>query len=365
MLALWSKLQFLMQQHVTEWALDRIKAGSSLVVFDCRGARLCFMLMHHVSCLFNANRNDKMVSLSNNQNHPTLHQILAVILLCTQILCSGAEPEAVKVAASSAAKVEESAEWNKIRDIQDYLEANPDADDREEAFAIIWSAAQFLGDAGLVRAGIEGQYEELVKLENGLDAGILAELLVNYLESTPNEARGEAELFFTKIASDVEGRDDEDVLQRLVDRAFAKLSLIPQKIERDITFVGSDGTEVRLSELRGRWVVIQFGASWAAEAWINSLQNLAELFVATQGKPLAFVCVAIEEQEAEYRKLVEQTGLPWTLHWEKPSAENSAISLFGIEELPTTLIVNPQGQMIGKGISDQALKAFFQEQLDL
>ncbi len=108
-----------------------------------------------------------------------------------------------------------------------------------------------------------------------------------------------------------------------------------------LTLVNWSGQPVRLTDLRGKVVVIDFWASWCAVCR-QALPALDSLSRRLGRGPVVVVGINIDQTPATAdRFLRDYLPAPAMMLWRDPQAE--ALSRFGAEGMPAIYVVDPQG----------------------
>ena len=100
-----------------------------------------------------------------------------------------------------------------------------------------------------------------------------------------------------------------------------------------------DGKTVRLSDLRGKGVVINFWATWCPPCR-KEMPQLVAAYQRYRNDGLEVVAVNVGEPEDRVRQFAEEFGMRFTVALDKIGAVARTYSLLG---LPTTFFVDRQG----------------------
>jgi peroxiredoxin len=109
----------------------------------------------------------------------------------------------------------------------------------------------------------------------------------------------------------------------------------------NFTLKDTAGNNMRLSELRGNVVLINFWASWCGPCR-QEMPLLDELY--TQYKPLGFTIlgVNVEENSADAKDLLEKIPVSFPVLFDN---ENKVSKMYNVVAMPSTVIVDRDGNM--------------------
>ena len=114
--------------------------------------------------------------------------------------------------------------------------------------------------------------------------------------------------------------------------------------EVDFTAQGIDGKSVSLSDFRGKWVIVNYWATWCPPC-LDEIPELVALHEANSGK-LVVLGVAYEEVNSDYLKeFVESHLMSYPVVRMDPVPVTKLGPVMG---LPTTYIISPQGERMAR-----------------
>lgn len=110
-----------------------------------------------------------------------------------------------------------------------------------------------------------------------------------------------------------------------------------------VDFTGSSvaGQHVALEDFRGKYVLVDFWATWCAPC-VAELPTLRRLHASLNAEEFVIVGVAADDK-ATLKQFSAKHELPWH---NIVDADSEIAKSLGIDEYPTTLLINPQGQHV-------------------
>jgi peroxiredoxin len=111
---------------------------------------------------------------------------------------------------------------------------------------------------------------------------------------------------------------------------------------RDVSALSLDGRTARLSELRGKIVLLNFWATWCPPCR-EEMPALEKLWKAMKDKDFAIMGISGGESMSVVKRFVEIGGYTYPIYAD-PSSE--AASAYGIRFIPTTYVIDESGAVI-------------------
>ncbi len=122
----------------------------------------------------------------------------------------------------------------------------------------------------------------------------------------------------------------------------------------DFTQTDIYGKPFQLSSLRGKYVFIDFWASWCAPCRAEN-PNLVKAYQELKGKDFEVVGVSLDESQKGWEMAVEKDGLPWIHVSDLKGWKNSVAAMYGISAVPQSILIDPQGVVIAKNLRGEEL----------
>jgi thiol-disulfide isomerase/thioredoxin len=154
----------------------------------------------------------------------------------------------------------------------------------------------------------------------------------------------------------------------LADIAKAKLdemeNLVAGKPAPAIDGTGMDGKPLKLSDFRGKVVVLVFWGTWCGPCMqeVPHERALAERF---KGRPFALLGVDCEPDKAAALKVMKEQGITWPNWNDGDPGEGPIAQTYHVRGYPETLVIDPGGvirhlHLLGSGL-DKAVEELIKE----
>jgi len=125
----------------------------------------------------------------------------------------------------------------------------------------------------------------------------------------------------------------------------------------DFTGTTTDGKELRLADLRGKVVLLDFWATWCAPC-IAEFPNLLRVYDQYAAKgTLVVIGISLDQDSQTVQKFVHDRKLPWPQIVLGPAETNSVAKAYNVSGVPATFLIGPDGKIIAKGVTGEALRA--------
>ena len=122
------------------------------------------------------------------------------------------------------------------------------------------------------------------------------------------------------------------------------------------------GQEIALADFAGKWVVIDFWASWCGDCR-REMPEVEQIFAEYNGKKIKeadvqFLSMSFDRAEENWKSYLQKANMPWpqisTL--EPKWKEIPATQAYGLNWIPAFILVSPDGKVTGKAITAKGLR---------
>lgn len=127
------------------------------------------------------------------------------------------------------------------------------------------------------------------------------------------------------------------------------------KMAPEISLNTPDNKNLKLSDLRGKIVLIDFWASWCGPCRRES-PNMVKIYEKYKASDFEILGVSLDKDHNAWVNAIETDGLIWKHVSDLLAWETIVINEYGFDGIPYTVLVDKQGKIIAKGLRGNALE---------
>ncbi|MDR2907312.1 MAG: redoxin domain-containing protein [Bacteroidales bacterium] len=183
--------------------------------------------------------------------------------------------------------------------------------------------------------------------------------VVAITEATPPEFNvEEVEPLFMSISEDLRNTATG---QAFAVRLNAAKNVVIGKEAPDFTQNDPNGNPIKLSDFRGKYVLLDFWASWCGPCRQEN-PNLVKAYAQYKDKGFEILGVSLDEQKraAAWTEAIEKDGMTWAHVSDLKGWNNEAARMYGIRAVPNSFLIDPNGVIIAKNLRAEELFAFLE-----
>ncbi|MFY0252767.1 redoxin domain-containing protein [Chitinophaga sp. 30R24] len=132
------------------------------------------------------------------------------------------------------------------------------------------------------------------------------------------------------------------------------------QIAPDFTLPDPSGKMISLSSFRGKYVLVDFWASWCRPCRQEN-PNVVKAYQQFKDKNFTILGVSLDKTKDQWQEAIKADGLTWNHVSDLKFWDSAVVPLFGINAIPTNFLLDPQGKIIATNLRGEALEAKLQE----
>ena len=318
-----------------------------------------------------------------------MHPLPALLLLSAVLPAQSPakpKPAAAPAAAAAAPQAKAPASFKdaKFAAIEAWLAANKAGGDRAEALPEAASLAAELSAWPKSKTYAEAYRKEFPKGEHAEEM----QLTVGRALANIPGSEAEARKVFEKAAADagdninaavgatmelvdlLVGMGDKDGAQKVLDEfgeKHAKVQGLKNFLKskgaeleelgtdpKPIDVKGYDGKPIKLADLKGKVVMIDFWATWCGPC-VAELPNVIATYKKYHSQGFEIVGISLDQDEAKLKDFLASHDMPWAQFFDGKGWENEVGQLYGVTSIPATYLLDRDGKIQRVGARGPAL----------
>lgn len=133
-------------------------------------------------------------------------------------------------------------------------------------------------------------------------------------------------------------------------------------IAPDFSMNDTEGKPFKLSQLRGKYVLVDFWASWCGPCRGEN-PNIVAAYNKFKSKNFTILGVSLDDNKDKWLQAIKNDKLDWKQVSDLKGWENATVAMYGYDGIPYNVLLDPQGKIIATSLRDAALHTKLEEVL--
>lgn len=164
--------------------------------------------------------------------------------------------------------------------------------------------------------------------------------------------------FFSQFRETVDRVEQQELARKLQEEEEKRLAnLLPIGGEApEIRQATPEGGSFALSQLRGKYVLIDFWASWCKPCRFEN-PAVKRVYDKYKNKGFEILGVSLDRSHDAWVQAIAADGINWKHVSDLGFWNNAAAQEYGVSSIPFTVLLDKEGKIIAKGLRSQQLEA--------
>jgi peroxiredoxin len=131
----------------------------------------------------------------------------------------------------------------------------------------------------------------------------------------------------------------------------------------EISLPDTEGKTVKLSSFRGKYVLVDFWASWCGPCRREN-PNVVQAYNQFKNKNFTILGVSLDRQKEPWEKAIVDDNLNWTHISDLKFWQSEVVPVYQVESIPFNVLVDPDGKVVAENLRGNALEQKLQQVLN-
>lgn len=194
--------------------------------------------------------------------------------------------------------------------------------------------------------------EKALKFANNNKNNLAGFYAVGVIDQTKYEAQ------LIKYAEQIKNNFPNNTsVKAFVQKMEGSKSVAVGQIAPDFELETPGGKKVKLSDFRGKYVLLDFWASWCGPCRQEN-PNIVRVYNKFKTKNFTVLGVSLDENKEAWLNAIKNDNLSWTHVSDLKRWNSEIVGQYKVEGIPASFIIGPSGKIVAKNLRSTQLEDF-------